>query len=62
MANVEAELQAYLQLHKVESLMKELIVKICVAKPADVLEFIKEYVSSKQQKESPDKERDAPTE
>ncbi|EDQ84849.1 uncharacterized protein MONBRDRAFT_39101 [Monosiga brevicollis MX1] len=44
MAETEAELQAYLKEHNVESLLKDIVVKLCVDKPDDELDFIKNYM------------------
>ena len=46
---MEGELQSYLQKHQVEQLLKEIVMKLCVAKPSNVLEFIKQFITEKQQ-------------
>eukprot|EP00047_Mylnosiga_fluctuans_P002489 m.224723 g.224723 ORF g.224723 m.224723 type:complete len:364 (-) comp11140_c0_seq1:65-1156(-) len=51
MGTLEAEVQSYLQQHNVEQLLKDIVVKICLKKPDDVLEFIKEYASAKQRED-----------
>lgn len=48
MADLEAELQKYLTSKNVESLLKDIVVKLCLNKPDDVLEYIKEYVTELQ--------------
>ena len=46
---MEAELQTYLDKHGVEQMLKDLVIKLCVAKPDNVLQFMKEYIVAKQQ-------------
>ena len=41
MADMEAELQKYLAEQGVENLLKDIVVKLCLNKPPDVLEFVK---------------------
>jgi hypothetical protein len=47
MGDTEAELQDYLKQHGVEPLLKEIVLKLCVNKPDNALEFIRDYVASK---------------
>eukprot|EP00047_Mylnosiga_fluctuans_P002525 m.224863 g.224863 ORF g.224863 m.224863 type:complete len:357 (-) comp11163_c0_seq1:82-1152(-) len=47
MAALESEIQDYLQANGVEPLLKEIVLKLCLNKPANVLEFIRDYVSEK---------------
>ena len=53
--NSEAELQDYLRHHNIEPLLKEIVVKLCLNKPDNALEFIRDFVASKI-----DVEEDAP--
>lgn len=46
---MEAELQEYLRSNGVEDLLKDLVVKMCVSKPDNVLQFMKDYIVAKQQ-------------
>eukprot|EP00035_Acanthoeca_spectabilis_P019844 m.429899 g.429899 ORF g.429899 m.429899 type:complete len:358 (-) comp17088_c0_seq1:70-1143(-) len=48
MADMEAELQKYLAEQGVENLLKDIVVKLCLNKPPDVLEFVKEYITDLQ--------------
>jgi len=48
MGDVEKELQGYLAEHKVEDLLKDIVVKLCLEKPADPLEFVKHYITGLQ--------------
>lgn len=45
---MEAELTEYLAQQGVENLLKDIVVKLCLNKPTDVLEFIKDYVTEMQ--------------
>jgi hypothetical protein len=54
----EAELQDYLEKNGVEVLLKDLVVQLCVAKPDNVLEFMKEYITKKQQEQNGGEEAD----
>ena len=47
MGDTEAELRDYLKQHGVEPLLKEIVLKLCVNKPDNALEFIRDYVASK---------------
>lgn len=53
-AHSEAELQAYLQQHGVEALLKEIVLKLCVSMPDNVLEFVRDYVAAKAQEQQDD--------
>ena len=44
MAETEAQLQSYLSEHNVEALLKDIVVKLCVDKPDDELEYIKNHM------------------
>ena len=46
---MEGELQGYLQKQGIESLLKDLVIKLCVNKPDNALQFMKEYIIAKQQ-------------
>eukprot|EP00049_Salpingoeca_infusionum_P010295 m.174965 g.174965 ORF g.174965 m.174965 type:complete len:447 (+) comp14601_c0_seq1:471-1811(+) len=48
MADVEASLQDYLKDHHIEDLLKDIVVKLCLAKPEDDLQFIKDYITELQ--------------
>lgn len=48
MAETEAQLQQYLKEHNVEALLKDIVVKLCVDKPDDELEYIKGYMTQLQ--------------
>lgn len=54
----EAELQRYLQENNVESLLKEIVVKLCLDKPANIFEYIKEFVSKRQAEKAEDDEEE----
>ena len=58
----EAELQAYLQKHNIEALLKEIVVKLCLEKPNNALEYIKEFISKKQHEQggAADEEEEEP--
>ncbi|EGD79944.1 camp-dependent protein kinase type I-beta regulatory subunit [Salpingoeca rosetta] len=53
-SNLEADLQKYLADHNVEALLKDIVVKLCVDKPDDVLEYIKNHVTKLQQQSKGD--------
>jgi cAMP-dependent protein kinase regulator len=46
--DTEGELQKYLADQGVENLLKDIVVKLCLNKPPDVLEFVKDYISDLQ--------------
>jgi cAMP-dependent protein kinase regulator len=48
MADMEAELQKYLAEQGVENLLKDIVVKLCLNKPPDVLDFVKDYITDLQ--------------
>jgi cAMP-dependent protein kinase regulator len=52
MGSVEQDLQKYLAEHNVEDLLKDIVVKLCLEKPDDPLEFVKKYVSELQHKDA----------
>lgn len=43
----EAAIQQYLAEHQVEALLKDVVLKLCTAKPDNVHEFIRDYMSAK---------------
>eukprot|EP00036_Acanthoecidae_sp_10tr_P008480 CAMPEP_0182926952 /NCGR_PEP_ID=MMETSP0105_2-20130417/12747_1 /TAXON_ID=81532 ORGANISM="Acanthoeca-like sp., Strain 10tr" /NCGR_SAMPLE_ID=MMETSP0105_2 /ASSEMBLY_ACC=CAM_ASM_000205 /LENGTH=352 /DNA_ID=CAMNT_0025064873 /DNA_START=81 /DNA_END=1139 /DNA_ORIENTATION=+ len=45
---MEAELEKYLADQGVENLLKDIVVKLCLNKPPDVLEFVKDYITDLQ--------------
>ena len=55
---METQLQSYLEKNGVEQLLKDLVVQLCVNKPADVLEYMKEYITKKQQERDGESEDD----
>ena len=60
MASLEAELQDYLRAHNVESLLKDLVIKLCVDKPDDVLSYIQKHIAKLQEEQEEDDEPRAP--
>lgn len=46
---MEAELQKYLVEHGVETLLKDIVVKLCLNKPDDTLQFVKDYITELQE-------------
>jgi cAMP-dependent protein kinase regulator len=59
-ADMEAQLQQYLTQHNVESLLKDIVVKLCEDKPDDVYEYIKNYITELQKKEGAADDDDEP--
>ncbi len=51
MSDLEAELAGYLAEHNVEGLFKDIVVKLCINRPTDVLGFIKTYISDRQREQ-----------
>ena len=47
-SETESDLQQYLAKHQVESLFKEIVVQLCLHKPADPLSFINAYIADLQ--------------
>jgi len=47
-AEMEAQLQSYLQEKGVEDLLKDIVVELCKETPDDVLAFVKTYITKKQ--------------
>lgn len=51
-SNLEADLQKYLSDHNVEAILKDIVVKLCVDKPDNVLDYIKNYITNLQNQEA----------
>lgn len=47
-SNLEASLQKYLNEHNVEAILKDIVVKLCVDQPDDVLDYIKHHITKLQ--------------
>jgi hypothetical protein len=51
-AMAEAAIQQYLAEHQVEALLKDVVLKLCTAKPDNVHAFIRDYMNDKLAEES----------
>ncbi len=45
----EAAINAYLQEHQVEALLKDVVLELCKSKPTNVHAFIRDYMNAKMQ-------------
>jgi len=65
MSAMEAEIQGYLQQHGIEGLLKDMVLKLCLHKPKNALEFIRDYAATKlkasEESAAVDNEETAPT-
>eukprot|EP00043_Microstomoeca_roanoka_P006497 m.63247 g.63247 ORF g.63247 m.63247 type:complete len:376 (-) comp13436_c0_seq1:647-1774(-) len=57
-SSMEADLQKYLSDHNVEAILKDIVVKLCVDKPDNVLEYIKTHVTKLQKQQNGDGEEE----
>jgi len=57
-AEMEAQLQTYLQEKGVEDLLKDIVVELCKETPDDVLRFIKEYITKRMGDDGADEDED----